>query len=367
MFRDPRPAPDASAGAGLCRSLAPLGKVVAIGGGTGLPAVLRALRQTSHAITGSDRSDWLTAIVTVMDDGGSSGRLRESLGVLPPGDIRNCLSALVRQRSTLSDIFHQRMPSASDEVGHPIGNLLLAALTNTEGDLLRAVQTLGRQLDISGRVLPATLENVHLTASFEDGSAIRGESAIAAKRGRIRRLTLERHVRPLPDSIEALVNADVIIVGPGSLYTSILPNLLVDGISSTISGLTAKRVYVANLMTEPGETDGFTLGDHLRVIREHVGFDLFDYVLVNKAPIPASALLHYASEGAELVRSPSGDLDGLRAQVVTAELANLTECGQIRHDPAALGEALASLACPERSRRATTSDFRLPASGRVSG
>ncbi len=330
---------------------APSSKVVAIGGGTGLPTVLKGLRIAGQAMTGDDRSDWLTAIVTVMDDGGSSGRLRETLGVLPPGDIRNCLSALVRHPSRLSDIFHDRMaPGPGDDFGHPIGNLLLAALSNSEGDLLKAIQMLGAQLDISGRVLPATLESVHLAASFEDGAAIRGERAIAARRGRIRHLTLERHVRPLPESIEALVNADLIVVGPGSLYTSILPNLLVDGISSTISGLTSRRVYVANLMTEPGETDGFTLGDHLRVIRDHVGFDLFDYVLVNDSHIPEDALAHYAADGSHLVRTSSADLAGLRATEVRANLVNATACGQIRHDPEALGTALHAIAAGRGTR-----------------
>lgn len=318
-------------------------RVVAIGGGTGLPTVLRGLRAAAADLTDDTTSDWLTAVVTVMDDGGSSGRLREKLGVLPPGDIRNCLAALVREPSTLSGIFHDRMPGEGADAGHPIGNLLLAALTTTEGDLLRAVQTLSAHLNVSGRVLPATLENVHLTADFADGSAIRGESAIAAKRGEIRRLRLDRHVRPLPETIEALINADLIVVGPGSLYTSILPNLLVDGVAATISGVTATRVYVANLMTEPGETDGYSLDDHLRVIAEHTGYDLFDYVLVNRAPIATTALATYAADGAHLVPAELTSLAGTRARVIHADLASITSCGQIRHNPSALGFALHAL------------------------
>ena len=325
-------------------------RIVAIGGGTGLPTVLRGLREAARALTADDSSDWLTAIVTVMDDGGSSGRLRESLGVLPPGDIRNCLAALVREPSVLSDIFNDRMTGAGAGTGHPIGNLLLAALASSEGDLLSAVRMLGSHLNISGRVLPATLESVHLNADFDDGSAVRGETAIAAKRGRIRRLMLDRHVRPLPEAIEALVNADLVVVGPGSLYTSILPNLLVDGVAATISGLNATRVYVANLMTEPGETDGYSLDDHLRVLREHTGFDLFDYVLVNGAPIAGDALAAYAADGSRPVRASGPHCEGTAAPIVSADLATVTACGQIRHDPAALGFALHALTLPSSSQ-----------------
>ena len=201
----------------VSRGMLPTPRVVAIGGGTGLPMVLEGLRLVCSSGDGIDAPDWLTGIVTVMDDGGSSGRLRETLGVLPPGDIRNCMAALVRQPSTLSAILHDRVPGEDFEAGHPIGNLLLAALSTTEGDLLRAVARLGRQIGITGRVLPATLESVHLTAAFEDGAAVRGETAIAARKGRIRRLSLERPVRPVPEVTEALINADLIVVGPGSL------------------------------------------------------------------------------------------------------------------------------------------------------
>jgi uncharacterized cofD-like protein len=322
---------------------APSPKVVAIGGGTGLPAVLRGFRFVAETGSADGLTDWLTAVVTVMDDGGSSGQLRKSLGVLPPGDVRNCLSALVRTPSSLSGILHDRLSGTDEHSGHPIGNLLLAALTSMEGDFLRAVTVLGARMNVSGRVLPATLENVHLTAAFDDGCAVRGESAITARRGRIRRLMLEHPVRPLPDVIEAIVNANLIVVGPGSLYTSILPNLLVDGIAATISAVNATRVYVANLMTEPGETDDYSLGDHLRAIREHTGYDLFDYVLVNRGHIPDAAVATYAADGSHVVDVNAGNLPIGRATVVTADLAALTRGGQIRHDPAALGTALSAL------------------------
>lgn len=319
-------------------------RFVAIGGGTGLPTVLDGLRQAAGVLTSDDRTDWLTAVVTVMDDGGSSGRLRESLGMLPPGDIRNCLAALVRTPSTLSSVLHHRLPSHNGLAGHAIGNLLLAALTSTEGDFTGAVRALGAQMDICGRVLPATLESVHLKARFDDGTEVLGETAITARRGRIRQLMLERAVSPAPEVIEAIAAADLIVVGPGSLYTSLLPNLLVNGVAHGISRSAATTVYVANLMTQPGETDGYTLGDHLRALREHTGLDLFDYVLVNRAPIPAAAVADYAADGARLVgrrdEAPYTD----RARIVTADLVTVTSSGEIRHDPSALGFALVALA-----------------------
>ena len=321
----------------------PTPRVVAIGGGTGLPMVLEGLRLVCGSGNNIDAPDWLTGVVTVMDDGGSSGRLRETLGVLPPGDIRNCMAALVRQPSTLSAILHDRVPGEDFEAGHPIGNLLLAAMSTTEGDLLRAVARLGRQIGITGRVLPATLESVHLTAAFEDGVAVRGETAIAARRGRIRKLSLERPVRPVPEVTEALINANLIVVGPGSLYTSILPNLLVDGIAATISAVKATRVYVANLMTQPGETDGYSLEDHLHAIHDHTTFDLFDYVLVNRAPLPAAAVAQYEADGARVIDAPLSAAYRGRPRTVLADLARVTPSGQIRHDPTALGFALTAL------------------------
>jgi uncharacterized cofD-like protein len=319
-------------------------RIVAIGGGTGLPVVLEGIRSVSASNgTTKHTCDWPTAIVTVMDDGGSSGRLRESLGVLPPGDIRNCLAALVRQPSNLSSVLNLRMSGESGEVGHPIGNLILAALTGTEGNLLQAIRTLGNQIGVAGRVLPATLESVHLRAEFEDGSDARGETAIAARRAKIRTLTLERGVPPVPEALAAIVNADLVVVGPGSLYTSILPNLLVNGVAATLSAVVAPRVYVANLMTEPGETDGYSIADHLRVMQEHTGFDLFDYVLVNSRPLPPDAVAHYATEGSQ-VTQVGDDVDRWsRGRIVSAEVASVSSSGQIRHDSVALGEELLAL------------------------
>jgi uncharacterized cofD-like protein len=262
--------------------------------------------------------------------------------VLPPGDVRNCLAALVTHRSALSEVLHDRVAGENGEAGHPVGNLLLAALSGIEGDLLLAIARLGRQIGITGRVLPSTLENVHLTAAFEDGTAVRGEAAIAAMRGRIRKLALDRPVQPVPEVVEALVNADLIVVGPGSLYTSILPNLLVSGVAATISAVKATRVYVANLMTEPGETDGYTLDDHLRAIQVHTGFELFDYVLVNRGALPSWAVARYAADGACIIDFDEAAAVG-RARIIAADLSMVTSGGQIRHDHAALGRALKTL------------------------
>jgi len=328
---------------------APPRRVVAIGGGTGLPAVLRGLNEAAEAIPGLVRDQWLTAVVTVMDDGGSSGRLRQTLGVLPPGDVRNCLAAMARRPTALAGLLNDRL-QIGDSVGHPLGNLLLTAMTEVEGDLLRAIDSLRPLIGVSGRVLPVTLENVHLRAAFDDGSQIRGETAIAARRGRIRRLMLDRPVRPVPEAIEALVNAELIVVGPGSLYTSILPNLLVDGVAATLSAVRATRVLVANLMTEPGETDGYSLIDHLSAIRDHTGHDLFDYVLVNCSPLDEAALRRYARDGSLPVRQPGRLPWTSSARIATAELATLTEEGEIRHSPAALGAALLALGEPGRPR-----------------
>ncbi|MGH9198418.1 MAG: gluconeogenesis factor YvcK family protein, partial [Acidimicrobiia bacterium] len=256
-------------------------RVVALGGGTGLPVVLRGLADVFHdpGIATPTTLDHLAAIVTVTDDGGSSGRLRRELGILPPGDIRNCLAALAEYPSPMAELLQHRFVGANGLKGHSVGNLLLAALTEMTGDFATAVERLGEILALRGRVFPSTRENVALRAEFHGGEIIDGETAIVARGQQIKRLSLEREVRPLPEALQALVNAEGIVVGPGSLYTSILPNLLINGIAATISGVNAVRIYVANLMTEPGETDGFTLNDHLRVIHEHVGLDLFDYIL----------------------------------------------------------------------------------------
>ncbi len=320
----------------------PSPRIVAIGGGTGLPAVLEGLCGFAKEAY-SDQPDAVTAVVTVTDEGGSSGRLRHEFGVLPPGDVRNCLVALANDDSPFKQLLQHRFDGMSGIEGHPVGNLLLTALAQITGDFGEAVYRLSEMIGLRGRVLPTTSENVRLRAEMETGQVFTGETAIVEKRLRIRQLSLEPSPRPLPEVLRALVNADGIVVGPGSLYTSILPNLLVEGIASTIYGVNAVRIYVANLMTEPGETDSYTLDDHLRAIRQHAGFDLFDYILVNRRSIEPSALERYATQGAHPVPyiEPLGWAG--HAQVVECQLAIEYNDGRIRHEPSSLGRAIRAL------------------------
>jgi uncharacterized cofD-like protein len=322
-------------------------RIVALGGGTGLPAVLEGLAELAAEKSEQDRYA-VTGIVTVTDDGGSSGRLREQLGVLPPGDARNCLLALADQDSRFKQLLQYRIDEGPGVVGHPLGNLLLAALTQQTGNVSQAIEQLGSMIGSRGRVLPSTLENVRLRAELESGETANGETEIVHELSPVRRLSLEPSARPLPDTLAALVNADGIVVGPGSLYASVLPNLLVDGVAATIHGVNAVRIYVANLMTEPGETDHYTLDDHLRVIRAHTGFDLFDYILVNRRPIDDEAARLYAAYRSEPVIADrllryAGD-----AQIVECELAIEWGGRKIRHHPRSLGRAIRALVAAGR-------------------
>jgi uncharacterized cofD-like protein len=318
-------------------------RIVAIGGGTGLPAVLEGLCDRGQL----DR-DTITAVVTVTDDGGSSGRLRQEFGVLPPGDVRNCLAAFVEAGSPFKQLLQHRIGDAA----HPVGNLLLTALTQITGSFPDAVTQLGQMIGLRGRVLPTTGEDVRLRAEMEGGQILTGETAIVENRRPIRRLSLDPSPRPLPEVLRALVNADAIVVGPGSLYTSTLPNLLVEGIASTISGVNAVRIYVANLMTEPGETDGFSLDDHLRVIREHTGYDLFDYILVNRRPLPASLVEKYALQGSQPVQCDRPLRWAGQATVVEADFCceTLLDRGKIRHEPKSLAAGIRALIDAGRER-----------------
>jgi uncharacterized cofD-like protein len=323
--------------------------VVALGGGTGLPAVLKGL--AARSADGEADALALTGIVTVTDDGGSSGRLRQQFGVLPPGDVRNCLVALAKDDSPFSAFLQHRFESEPGVAGHAVGNLLLTALTQVTGDFLTAVDQLGAMIGARGRVLPTTVENVRLRAELESGELVNGETQIVRERAPIRRLSLVPSPRPTPEVLQALVNADAIVVGPGSLYTSVLPNLLVEGVAATLYGVDAVKIYVANLMTEPGETDGYTLDDHLRVIRAHTGFDLFDYILVNRRPIEDEAARMYAARGSQPVASDSTLRYAGRAQVIETDLAMETFGAKIRHNPDALALAILPLIGSPRASR----------------
>jgi uncharacterized cofD-like protein len=312
-------------------------RIVAIGGGTGLPVVLRGIVNLGGE--DDDLRDRLTALVTVTDDGGSSGVLRRQLDMLAPGDVRNCLVALAQHDCRLSPLLQHRFEGSTPLAGHALGNLVLAALVQQTGSFLKAIDRLGEILDLRGRVLPVTESKVHLRAELVTGETIDGETSIAST-GRIHRIGFDRPVRPMPEAIRALVNADIVIVGPGSLYTSLLPNLLVTGVAATISGLNAIRIYVANLMTQPGETDGYSLEDHLRTIREHTKAQLFDYVLVNNAPIPPAALAEYAGQGAKPVQCQNGIREVEGALVVERDFVSILPDGRVRHSPDALAASI---------------------------
>ena len=322
-------------------------RVVALGGGTGLPAVLRSLKDRlfpPHSCSVTDRSrERLTAIVTVTDDGGSSGRLRKDFDILPPGDIRNCLSALSEGGALSFDLFQYRFDKGQGLSGHSLGNLLLAALTHLRGNFLEAVQCCGDIMNVKGRILPCTSENVSLGARFRDGLVIKGETFIAGHRGRIENVFLiPSNPAPLPQTIGAIEKADAIIIGPGSLYTSIIPSLLAEGMPEAIRRSRARKIYICNQMTEPGETDGYTAADHIRAIYEHTEYGLFQYVLLHKGRIPRRLVDTYRKKGSHPVKQNMKELRQLGITSVVADLVS-TQGGRIRHDEGKLGRLLSEL------------------------
>ncbi len=310
-------------------------RVVALGGGTGLSTLLRGMREVTAN---------LTAVVTVTDDGGSSGRLRSELDVLPPGDVRNCILALAEDEARMSGFFQHRFWGSSDLSGHSLGNLLLVGLEQATGGFDRAVEAMSQILNIRGQVLPATLAKTHLVAEMEDGEWIEGESRITADSRRIRRVRLSTpNVPPHDRVIEAIETAELILLGPGSLFTSLVPNLLVEGIARAIGASGAEKILVANLMTQPGETEGFTLRDHLRVLSEYLDLRAFDTVLVNDT-LPAEEILRaYRAESSEPVGNDLDKVNEYAVQVVTADLlgtAQLEGKTTVKHDPAKLARAI---------------------------
>jgi uncharacterized cofD-like protein len=317
-------------------------RVVAIGGGTGLSMLLRGLKHyVSRRRQESERHPIvdLAAIVTVTDDGGSSGRLRREYKVLPPGDIRNCMVALSQDEALLGRLFQYRFSAGRGLSGHSFGNLFLTALTHVTGDFAEAVRVSGEVLAIRGRIFPTTLANVSLEALMTDGKVVQGETRIAKSGRKIRRLSLRpRHVSPLPEVLEAIRQAHLILIGPGSLYTSILPNLLVSGVAEAIEKSTATRIYIANLMTQPGETEGFSLAEHVRVVTAHTRRRLIDWVVASNQGISPEVARRYRKEGAEPVRI---DLPELQSMGVRTLLDNLLEeHGVVRHNAARLSQLL---------------------------
>ncbi len=315
---------------------------MAIGGGTGLSTVLRGLKEfvPQHGQTDARHPiEDLAAVVTVMDDGGSSGRLRREYSILPPGDIRNCLVALSDDEALLSRLFQYRFAAGRGLRGHSFGNLFLAALADIMGDFADAVRVSGQVLAIRGRIYPSTLQNVTLEATMEDWRVVAGETRIPRARGRIRELRLRpRRVRPLAEAMRAIEQANVILVGPGSLYTSVIPNLIVSGVAEKIARSKAARVYISNLMTQPGETDGMSTADHVRAIYQHTGRRLFDCVVINTQKISPRVAKRYRAEGAEPVMNDTRELARLGLRCISGDL--LDERGVIRHNSARLARLL---------------------------
>jgi uncharacterized cofD-like protein len=328
-------------------------RVVALGGGTGLSMVLRGLKE--HIPERGKRnpkqpiSD-LTAVVTVTDDGGSSGRLRREYRVLPPGDIRNCLVALSEDEHQLANLFQYRFPAGRGLAGHSFGNLFLTALTNSTGDFAKAVQVSAQVLAVRGRIFPSTAQNVTLKAELEDGTVVAGETNVSRSRKRIRRVRLvPRRVRPLPEVLAALREADLILIGPGSLYTSILPNLLVEDMTEVIAHSRATRVYIANLMTQPGETERYSTADHVCAIYEHTRPGLFDFAVINRTNVSQRLLRRYRAQGAEPVDPSFNELDKMRLSYVTGDF--LQQDGVVRHDQSRLARVLLKEFSKRRTRR----------------
>lgn len=268
-------------------------KIVVIGGGTGLSVLLRGLKLKPVHIT---------AIVTVGDDGGSSGRLRSDMQMPPPGDVRNVLLSLSDVEPLLDSLLQHRFTKGKELAGHNLGNLLIAAMTEITGDFVAGIKALSRVLAVRGTVLPAASQAIVLQARLEDGSIVVGESQIPRAGKRIEQVMIDPpDVAPLEEAIAALEAADAIVIGPGSLYTSIIPNLLVRGITETIRRSTAKKIFITNVMTQPGETDHFSAADHIETIHQHVGNSLFQYVIVNDGDIPDDVLKRYRQKGQEIV------------------------------------------------------------------
>lgn len=310
-------------------------RVVAIGGGTGLSSLLRGLKEETSNIT---------AVVTVMDDGGSSGRLREEIDVLPPGDVRNCLLALAEDETRLSDFFQYRFTAPQELAGHSLGNLVLAGLEQATGGFDQAVEAMSHFLNIRGRVLPATLTKTNLVATMEDGKHIEGESHLVADSRRITRIKLSTSPVPAYQAVlEAIAEADLILLGPGSLFTSLIPNLLVDGIAAAVEDAAAEKVIISNLMTQPGETDGFTLRNHLRALNDYIDLRRIDAVLVNATEVDSNLLAGYIDEEAGPVADDLTEPNEYAMSVSRADLVGTARWAgkeTIKHDPKKLARAL---------------------------
>jgi len=322
-------------------------KVVALGGGTGLPVVLRGLKRALAP------GDSLIAIVSVTDDGGSSGRLRRAYNVLPMGDIRNCLVALSDNEPLMSQLFQYRYGGRNGLGGHALGNLILTALAKTCRSYLKAIETSGQVLAIRGRILPATLDNVILRARLADGRSVRGESRISMSKSPIVEVATDpAWPDPAPGVLKAIREADLIVLGPGSLFTSVMPHLLVRGVSRAIARSGAARILVGNLMTQPGETSGFSATDHLAALTRAAGPGLIDYYLASSRPLRRSLWKRYAREGASPVRLSSQAIEASGVRCITRDLAGDDPAMlKARHHEGKLSRALLAIAHRHFGRR----------------
>lgn len=304
--------------------------ITVVGGGHGLSVLLRGIKQATSNVT---------AVVTVADDGGSSGRLREELGMIPPGDLRNCLVALADTEPLMEKLFQHRFEGDSQLSGHSFGNLFIAAMAQVTGDVETALKESSKVLAVKGRVLPASKEFVRLDAIMEDGSVVCGESKIPEAHKKIHRVKLfPEHVEAVQSSLDALRDAEAIVLGPGSLYTSIMPNLLVEGIGDALCRSKAVKIYICNVMTQPGETDGYTASMHVKAILDHAGRNAVDYVIVNSTPVPEDLKKKYAEAGAYPVIVDEDVLKALGVGVIKADL--ITDHDAIHHDPKKLAESV---------------------------
>ncbi len=310
-------------------------KVVAIGGGHGLSHLLLGLKEYTAN---------LTAIVTVADSGGSSGRLRQEFNIVAPGDIRNCLVALADAPALMGELFQYRFAEGDGLKGHNFGNLFLTAMVQiTKGDFKKAVEESSKVLAIRGKVIPSTVHNVHLVAEYMDGRMTKGEAKIPQSNAPIKRISITpEDAPPTDDALTAIAQADIIVMGPGSLYTSILPNLIIRGVTEAIAAASAYKIYVCNVMTQPGETDGFTASDHVRVLLEHTDPKLVDACIINDAVVSnEEALSRYHQENAYPVAADSDRIKALGVKVIAADLLSVAD--YVRHDSKKLTQALIKL------------------------
>jgi uncharacterized cofD-like protein len=326
-------------------------RIVSIGGGTGLSSLLNGLKAYTRPSDGRPTVD-ITAIVTVTDDGGSSGRLRREFDVLPPGDIRNCMVALSEDEALLSRLFQFRFQAGHGLKGHSFGNLFLTAMTSVVGDFPLAVRQASEVLNIAGCIFPSTAADVSLEAVLADGRVVIGESRISRSRRPIREVRIKPpHVRPLKETLAAIERADLITFGPGSLFTSVIPNLLVSGIPKAIRKSPALKAYFVNLMSQPGETTDFRASDHVMAITNHAGAGLLDCAVVSNSRFSATMLRRYGQTNAAPVENDSEALLGIGLEVIEADL--LMKGAKVRHDPAAVGAVAFELAKRGREKLKT--------------